>query len=150
MRRHPLRPRPQPPPPPKTIIITSSAVVPPPRLHLTTGSSPPVTTETTTWQKGCVWLRKQQPGVVGSGYSRIAVVMVGASVVIGYVGISVAKSASDSRIAVVMVGASVVIGYVGISVEDWLSLESLIRESSILMETGSGEFHVRWEYPAKN
>ncbi|GJS45607.1 hypothetical protein Tco_0595728 [Tanacetum coccineum] len=65
-------------------------------------------------------------------------------------------SALDSRTAVVTVGASVVIGSVGIgvgvccTVEDWLSLESLIRESFVLMETGSGEFCVRWEYPAKN
>ncbi|GKF76977.1 hypothetical protein Tco_0229447, partial [Tanacetum coccineum] len=35
-------------------------------------------------------------------------------------------------------------------VEDWLSRESLIQESSVLIETGSGEFRVRWEYPVKN
>ncbi|GJW05141.1 hypothetical protein Tco_1563997 [Tanacetum coccineum] len=57
---------------------------------------------------------------------------------------------------VMMVGASVVIGGVGIgvgvycTVEDWLSFESIIRESFVLMETGSGEFRVGWEYPAKN
>ncbi|GJR97546.1 hypothetical protein Tco_0269720 [Tanacetum coccineum] len=64
---------------------------------------------------------------------------------------STAESALDSGIAVVMVGASVVIigAGIGVVVEDWLSLESLIQESSVPMETGSGEFRVRWEYLAK-
>ncbi|GJW47969.1 hypothetical protein Tco_0079615, partial [Tanacetum coccineum] len=42
------------------------------------------------------------------------------------------------------------LGGLGREVEDLLSLESLILESSILMKTGSGKFHVGWEYPAKN
>ncbi|GJX46799.1 hypothetical protein Tco_0271989 [Tanacetum coccineum] len=61
-------------------------------------------------------------------------------------------SALDLGIAVVMVGASIVIVDVGLGVvvEDLLFLESLIKESSVLMETGSWEFRVGWEYPAKN
>ncbi|GKG45933.1 hypothetical protein Tco_0498379, partial [Tanacetum coccineum] len=65
---------------------------------------------------------------------------------------SIAESALDSGTAVVMVGASVVIigAGIGVVVEDWLSLESVIRESSVLMESRSGEFRIGWEYPAKN
>ncbi|GJY53346.1 hypothetical protein Tco_0445010, partial [Tanacetum coccineum] len=61
-------------------------------------------------------------------------------------------SALDSGTTVVTVGASVVIVSVGIGVvvEDLLSLESLIRESSVLMETRSREFRIGWEYPTKN